>query len=141
MKTNPRLTSLLYALCCLCLLIGCDRIFRRQIIIDFRNNKAKSLTVAEPADLDNLFSRIEGIAQRNGFRCRPYDVVRKSYTCYNGTVTLATYVTAEKAVRIELTQFGPWSETRQFMDLKKDLSDFIEEEFPGQNVQMTNPLE
>jgi hypothetical protein len=140
MKMFPKLLSLLAVFCCLCLLSGCDRIFKRQVSIDFQNHKAKSFAVAAPGDLDKFFSRLEGIARKNGLTCRPYDVVRKSYACRGGTVSLVTYVTAGKAVRIELTQFGPWEKTEAFAAIEKDLTDFIGEEFPGQAVRMTNPF-
>jgi hypothetical protein len=140
MKKYYKFRFKFYLLCCLCLLIGCDHIFKRQVIIDFQNNKAKSFTVADPGDFNELFSRIDRMAQKNGLRCKPYNAVRKSYRCVGGTVSLAVYVTSEKTVRIELTQFGPWDETEEFIALEKDLSNFIKEEFPGQSVQITNPI-
>jgi hypothetical protein len=121
------------------MLNGCDGIFKRQVIIDLANNKARSFSISEPGDLMNLFSRIEQIAGRNGLECRPYNSAKKIYSCYKGTVSLVGRVRAGKAVSIELTQFGPWSETEEFTALEKDLSAFIREEFPGQNLQITNP--
>lgn len=131
---------LIFCLTCICLLAGCDRIFKRQVNIDFRQNHAGSFTVAEPGDLDKFISKIEGIAQRNGFKCRPYRLARKSHSCYNGTVTLTSY-TSGLNVRLELTQFGPWAKTGEFSALEKDISDFIKEEFSGQDVRITDPLE
>jgi hypothetical protein len=140
MKKYYKFRYKFYFLCCLCLLIGCDHIFKRQVIIDFQSNKAKNFTVADPGDFNELFSRIDRMAQKNGLRCKPYNEVRKSYRCVGGTVSLVVYVTSEKTVRIELTQFGPWDETEEFIALEKDLSNFIKEEFPGQSVQITNPI-
>jgi hypothetical protein len=135
-EMQRKVTFLLSYLCCLCMLVGCDTIFRKQFIIDFENNTAGSFTVARPGDLDNLFSRIEGIADGNGLKCRPYNAARKYHVCTSDSVKLATYFTDEKAVTIELTQFGPWSKTEQYLALEKDLSKFVKEEFPGQNVEI-----
>ena len=135
-KNCAKLSILLYAFFCLCLLIGCDQIFKRQLIIDFQSNKLKSLTVSDPGEVEYLFSRLEGIANKCGLRCTSYHPVQKSYRCVLGTVKLAAYVTAEKAVTIELTQFGPWNETEEFVALEKELSAFVKEEFPNQNVKM-----
>jgi hypothetical protein len=140
MRMKSRVAFLIYSLWCLSLLTGCDRIFKRQVIIDFQNYRPNSFTVSEPGDVHNFFSRIEGIAQRDGLGCRPYDDAKKRYVCSHETVTLITYVTGEKAVTIELVQFGPQSKTEEFMTLERDLSDFIKKEFAGQDVKMTDPL-
>jgi hypothetical protein len=134
-RTFPEHILLLCFLCCLCLLISCDMIYKRQVIIDFRNDRAKSFTVSKPEDLDNLFSRIEKIAKRNGLTCNPYNAVRKYHDCYHERVRLATYVKGETTVSIALTQFGPSDKTEQFKALEKDLSDFIKEEFPGKTLE------
>jgi len=94
-RTFPEHIFLLSFFCCLCLLISCDMIYKRQVIIDFRNDRAKSFTVSKPEDLDNLFSRIEKIAKRNGLTCKPYNAVRKYHECYHERVRLASYVKGE----------------------------------------------
>lgn len=127
-RTFPEHISLL---CCLCLLISCDMIYKRQVIIDFRNDRAKSFTVSKPEDLDNFFSRIEKIAKQNGLICKPYNAIQKYRDCYHERVRLATSVKGETTVSIALTQFGPSDKTEQFKALEKDLADFINEEFPG----------
>ena len=137
---KPGVAFLICSFWCLSLLSGCDRIFKRQVIIDFQNIRPNSFTVSEPGDVHNLFSRIEGIAQRNGLGCRPYDDAKKRYVCSHETVTLITYVTGEKAVAIEFVQFGPQSKTEEFMSLERDLLDFIKKEFAGQDIQITDPM-
>ena len=55
MKIRKGVAFLIYSLCCLSLLTGCDSIFKRQIIIDFQNNRPNSFTVSNPGDVHNLF--------------------------------------------------------------------------------------
>ena len=131
-----KVTFLLSSLCCLCMLAGCDTIFWKQFIVDFEHNRAGSFTVVRPGDIDNLFSRIEGIADGNGLECKPYNAARKYHVCAGGSVKLVTYVTDRKAVTIELTQFGPWSKTEQYLALDKDLTKLVKEEFPGQHIEI-----
>jgi hypothetical protein len=140
MSMKTRIAFLIYSLMCLSLLTGCDRIFKRQVIIDFQNTRPISFTVSEPGDVRNFISRIEGMAQRNGLGCRPFDHAKKRAVCSRETVTLTTYITGEKAVTIELIQFGPQSKTGEFLALERDLSNFIKKEFAGQGVQITDPL-
>lgn len=134
-RTFPEHILLLFFLCFLCLLISCDMIYKRQVIIDFRNDRAKNFTVSKPEDPNNFFLRIEKIAKRNGLICKPYNAVRKYQDCYHERVKLATSVKGESTVSIALTQFGPSDKTEQFKALENDLSDFIKEEFPGKKLE------
>lgn len=125
---------LLFSCLCSFWLAGCDTIFKKQVTIDFRKTQARSFIVAGPEDMDKVFSRIGAIAEKDGLRCGLYDAARKRYVCAEGTVKLAAYVTSERAINVELTQFGPWSKTQRFIAVENDLSDFIREEFPGHGV-------
>ncbi len=139
MKTAKNI-RLFYFLSCLCLLISCDKIYKRQFIVDFQNSKAQSFTVSESEDLQSLYSQIEEIALKNDLKCAPYKATQKYYRCSKETVKITAYVSEKRNVSIELTQFGPWGKTPHYLTLEKDLSDFVKREFPGHKVQITDPL-
>jgi hypothetical protein len=119
------------------LLMGCDQIYRRRVILDFRQPAPVGFTVSRPGDLDVLLARIEGIAIRHGLKCQGNGTERTSYVCRAGTVALSVQIRDGQSVSIELTQFGPWRQTAAFQGLERDLSAFLADAFPGQQLRLT----
>ena len=130
---------------CLCFatalfFVGCDGYHRREVVIDFEKASPKSFVVVETSALNKLFGVIEKIAEKNGMKCRPYNESKNYFGCGEGPVNLMTYVIDKKTIRIEIVQFGPWEETKAFSAVTEDVSTMLTREFPGQNVQLLNPM-
>lgn len=138
MKLNNN--TIFYLLLCPVVLFGCDGYFRRQAVIDFQKNTPKNFSVVAKTDLNKLFSIIETIAKKNNMKCYSYSNKEERCLVWGASpINLNTHIQDEKVVKIELVQFGPLAETKTFTAIEEDLASMLNEEFPGQNIQMANP--
>jgi hypothetical protein len=115
---------------------GCDGLHRSRTNIDFTANKVSSSSGVLVNHPNELFPLVEALAKKHGMKCNPYDEAQKYFGCGVGGFNLLTYVNSENSVLIELSEFGPWGETKQYQALKVELSEMLGRLYPGQGIAL-----
>jgi hypothetical protein len=57
-----------------------------------------------------------------------------SFGCGVGGFNLMTFIESENSVMIELSEFGPWGESKPYQALKAELTEMLDKLYPGQGI-------